>query len=97
MNARYIVLLGLLVANTCAATGIVKIKGVLDSITPTHYIIRTPTQSLVYVRKEDVDPAKRKKLVNLEQKVTIHIDMTKIEMIRDDTTAAKAPPAADGR
>lgn len=75
--------LGLLAATQALAMGIVWIRGTLDSITPSHYVIRMPGQSLVYIKKSDVDPVQRAKLKNLEQEVSISVDMRKIDLIQE--------------
>jgi hypothetical protein len=83
--------LGAFSAPSSAASGIATIKGTLDSITPTHYVIKAEDQTLYYIRKENIDPVQRKRLKNLDQLVTVTVDLTKIETIQEPPLKPKSP------
>jgi hypothetical protein len=83
--------LGILSAPPSKAFGIATIKGTLDSITPTHYVIKAEDQTLYYIRKENIDPAQRKRLKDVDQLVTLTVDLSKIETIQEPPSKPKRP------
>jgi hypothetical protein len=86
-------ILGTLTAHSREKIGTATIKGKLDSITSTHYVIRTSDETVCYVRKSDVDRKQRKRIRELNQFVIVTVDMTKVQLVRKPASKPQGPPA----
>jgi hypothetical protein len=87
-------ILGTLTAHSREKIGTATIKGKLDSITPTHFVIRTSEETVCYVKKSDVDRKQRRRLREINQFVIVTVDMTKVQLVRRPAASKpQGPPA----